>query len=101
MHAALPSADPVDYVAVSVDFTFDPGNSRRCVDVSIVDDDILEATENFFGDLTTTDPAVTLNPDRAQVDINEDPNDGKLLIESESSFHHTGHLVHYKYTGPQ
>ena len=48
------------------------------MDVPITNDEILEATENFFGDLTTTDPAVTLNPDRARVDINEDPNDGKF-----------------------
>ena len=48
------------------------------MNVPIENDVILEDTENFFGSLTTTNPAVTLNPDTAQVDINEDTNDGIL-----------------------
>ena len=48
--------------------------------VAITDDDILEDTENFFGTLTTTDSSVTLTPDRAQVNIFEDPNDGESKL---------------------
>ena len=58
-----------DYTATTVDFTFGPGVSRQCVNVSIEDDIPLENTETFFGNLTTTDAGVTLNPDTAQVDI--------------------------------
>ena len=50
--------------------------------VAITDDDILEDTENFFGTLTTTDSSVTLNPDRAQVNIFEDPDDGENKLNS-------------------
>ena len=47
------------------------------MNVAITDYNILEDTENFFGTLTTTDSGVTLNPDRAQVNIFEDPDDGE------------------------
>ena len=52
------------------------------MNVAIADDDILEDTENFFGTLTTTDSGVTLNPDRAQVNIFEDPDDGENELMS-------------------
>ena len=58
-----------------MDFTFGPGVSRRCVNVTIVNDDILEGAENFFSTLTTTDLDVILLPNEAQVVINEDPDD--------------------------
>ena len=45
--------------------------------VPIINDDILEDIESFTVSLTTSDSAVTLNPDLARVDIVEDPNDGK------------------------
>ena len=62
-----------------MNWIFDDSTTRNCVFVSIENDDILEDTERFFGRLTTTDGAVTLNPDQAQVNIFEDSNDGKDL----------------------
>ena len=67
----------VDHVEITTDFTFSPGISRLCVNVPIVNDDILEGNEDFFTSLTTTDAAVILNPDEAMVSILEDPTDGK------------------------
>ena len=58
-----------------MDFTFGPGVSRRCVNVTIANDDILEGAENFFSTLTTTDLDVILLPNEAEVVINEDPDD--------------------------
>lgn len=74
------SVAPVDYDATTVNFVFDADNSRRCVTVPIEDADILKDTENFFGDLTTIDPAVILLPDMAEVEISEDPDDGEKDI---------------------
>ena len=71
------SAAPVDYDGTNLDFVFDADNSIHCVNVSIVDDEILEDTENFFGTLTTTDSAVLLIPDEAEVEIIEDPDEGE------------------------
>ena len=79
LYSAIPiSAAPSDYGEATAEFTYDADNSRHCVIVSIENDDILEDTEDFFGSLTTTDMAVTLDPERARVEITEDPNDGKL-----------------------
>ena len=49
------------------------------MDVPIINDDILEDTESFTTNFTTSDSAVTLNLDLAQVDIFEDPNDGNNI----------------------
>ena len=73
----LSTVAPVDYEETITDFTFGPGIDRLCVDVPIVNDDILEGNEQFFGTLTTTDPDVLVNPDEATVTIIEDPNDSK------------------------
>ena len=70
-------AAPADYGETIQDLTFDGSTDRNCVTVPIVNDDALEATESFTASLTTSDLAVTLNPDLARVDIFEDPNDGK------------------------
>ena len=73
----LSAIAPVDFGGAAVDFTFGPGVSRLCVEVTIEDDDILEDEEDFFATLTTTDPDVILNPDEARVVITEDPMDSK------------------------
>ena len=75
MHIA--TVAPIDYDSTTLDFNFDSGNTRRCANVTILNDGILEATEGFFVSLTTADPAVTIDPNMAQVDILEDPDDGK------------------------
>ena len=67
----------MDYTAASASFTYDAANYRRCIEVFIENDDILEAQEHFLGSLTTTDTAVILNPPETEVLINEDPNDSK------------------------
>ena len=68
---------PSDYGTTDVDFVFGPGVDRVCANVPIVNDDIFEGVENFFASLTTSDSAVTLSPDEAEVIILEDPDDGE------------------------
>ena len=70
---------PADYQGPSMDLTFGPGITRRCVDVTVVEDDIMENTENFFGSLTTTDTLLTLDPDVAEVVISEDSSDSEFI----------------------
>ena len=64
-----------------MNWVFDDSTAGNCINVSIENDNILEDTERFFGSLTTTDGAVTLNPDQAQVNIFEDSNDGKDIYD--------------------
>ncbi len=56
---------------------FDGSSTNRTVRITIIDDAILEDNESFFGNLATTDAAVTVDPDEAEATIIED-NDGKL-----------------------
>ena len=74
-----PSSAGLDYVAVDTVLQFDSVTSVVPVVVTIIDDDILEFDEIFLAALGTTDPAVDLDPDAAQVAIIED-NDGKYEL---------------------
>ena len=55
------------------------------MDVPIINDDILEDTESFTANLTTSDSAVTLNPDLARVDISEGSTDSKSTTNNISN----------------
>ena len=55
------------------------------MNVTIVNDDIVENTENFFANLTTTDTLLTLDPDVAEVIISEDSSDSEF-IETRKEF---------------
>ena len=62
-------------------FTFGPSSLRQCATVNIVDDVIaLEGAENFFANLNTADPGVTLEPISARVFIESE--DGEDCIAS-------------------
>ncbi len=60
-----------------VTLQFDGSYTSRTVRITIIDDAILDDYESFFGKLTTIDPAVTVDPDLAEVAIYKD-NDSKL-----------------------
>ena len=70
-------AAPSDYTATSVDLTFTPGVNSLTVSVPIIDNGILEGTEQFFGDLSTSDPDVDLRPQRTTIKITDD--DGNFI----------------------
>ena len=59
--------------------TFSPTVDVNEVSVNIIDDDIHENSETFFGLLDSQDPSVITNPERATVTITDD-NDRKLLF---------------------
>ena len=67
----LPPA-PSDYTTVSMDLTFDNGNTARTVMIPIVGDNVVESTESFTVSLTTGDSAVMLNPQTTTVTIQDD-----------------------------
>ncbi len=56
---------------------FNGSSTSQTVRITIIDDAILEHDESFFGKLTATDPAVTVDPNQAEATIIED-NDSKL-----------------------
>lgn len=51
--------------------SFDGDNTRRCLNVSTTEDELLEGEENFMLDLDTDDPSIVLAPEEAEVRIND------------------------------
>ena len=47
-----------DFDRGNMPLLFPPGTSRQCVEIFIVDDDLLETFETFSVELTTTDESV-------------------------------------------
>ena len=79
---ATSTAPSNDFVAVAnQDVVFDPSTDSRNVAVTIVEDNRAEVTENFYGNLSTSDGSVQLSPDSARVDILESSRvDSKFII---------------------
>ena len=79
--------EPEDYQKTTMELSFDSENSRHCVAVPIVDDDLVEDGETFFGalSLTTTSASgttdrIAINPPETAVTIQSD--DGKEISPS-------------------
>jgi hypothetical protein len=68
-HRFLSCPAPSDYTATTDTFTFSGTQNRDCVDVPIISNNIIELPESFFGNLETTAPRVTLNPDVTEITI--------------------------------
>ena len=67
----LESAAPADYTATTATFTFSGTQNRDCVNVPINEDNILEVRETFSGNLDTSAPRVTLQPDVTVITITD------------------------------
>ena len=62
-------AAPGDYTATTATFIFSQTQNQDCVNVPIISDGIAEDSESFTGNLDTTAPRVTLDPDVTEVTI--------------------------------
>ena len=68
---------PMDYVNVSTILAFGTCNTQQCIEISIVDDMIVEMTESFFVTLeriSDLDSRIRLDPVEEKVEITD--NDG-------------------------
>jgi len=72
MFVFLTSPAGIEYIHVSTDVTFNAGISTQMVTIPIVDNMIVADSTSFNVILTTTDPAVVLNPTTADVTIEDD-----------------------------
>ena len=70
-----------DYSSLSMSLTFLPGDTigspPRCVDINILDDDIVENEEEFTVTLTSSTVIQAVNVTSINVTIYEDTSDGK------------------------
>ena len=75
------STAPMDYNNPGmITLQFDSVDTEQLAVITIVNDDIFENEENFFANLVSFDQAVIVNPMRAEVRIQADVNDGKLVL---------------------
>ena len=74
--ARLFDAVEEDFVGSSVDVTFVPGDTQVPVAVQIIDDVVLERTEEFYATVRAFDSRVTVIQSSATVRIQD--NDGKV-----------------------
>ena len=65
----------MDYIVTSRVLTFNAATSSQTVTILILEDRLFEGSETIIVTLTSTDPAVILNPSSASVTIED--NDGK------------------------
>ncbi len=61
-----------DYESVMAQLLFGPGQVKQCVNITILEDDILEGPEDFQTNLSTSVDRVTLDPEMATVNIEDD-----------------------------
>ena len=66
-----------DYTAVAMTVTFQAGDDTATVEVTILDDTIIEESEIFTASLSTTESNVMLGDDIATITILDD--DGKFM----------------------
>ena len=75
------SADPMDYMEESESLVFDASTGVQQIAVTIINDNAVENSESFYGNLSTSDVAVDLAPNAARVTIQEvSGEDGKCYI---------------------
>ncbi len=58
-----------DYEAVIAQLLFSPGQIKECVNITILDDNILEGPEDFQTTLSRSVDRVTLDPEMAAINI--------------------------------
>ena len=76
----ISTPDGSDYNAiVPMVLTFDRDTSNFSIPINIIDDQVHELDEQFFGDLVTSDEDVILDPQRTRVRIAD--NDGMLQLQ--------------------
>ena len=54
-------ADGSDYTGLSTSLTLQPGEDKVFINISTIDDQLLEERETFYVHLMTSDPAVVLS----------------------------------------
>ena len=62
----------MDFLNITIDLAFKPSSPSQTVMVSILNDTVPEDLEYFIRSLMSNDPAVTLNPVTATVNILDD-----------------------------
>ena len=72
----------MDYASLNKTLTFSQETTVTTFDVFIVNDTVLEGTEQFFVSLKTLNSRVNLDPSRVPVRILDDDGKQKIIIQA-------------------
>ena len=67
----------MDYIAASGSITFSSSSEQQCMDIRVVDDDVLESLETFVININTSVNRVVLEPKLIVVEIQDINREGK------------------------
>ena len=61
----------MDYTPPPINFVFEVGDSRSCIDIIVRSDNLFESSEEFRGQASTTTPRVNIDPPETVVEITD------------------------------
>ena len=61
-----------DFIETPHSFLFTPSQTEHCFDVCLINDDIYEVRQEFFVNLTSNSPGVTLSPQFSIIVVDDD-----------------------------
>ena len=79
MYCCMVTDSPDDFISVNQELTFEPLQNRVCVNVTIVNDEVVELTESFFA---------VIKPEKMHSHIDLDPRTSTefFIINDDSEF---------------
>jgi len=76
----LPYAAPQDYIVISTHLLLTPSETRKCINITLLDDSIVEEREKFALELASSEVGILLNPNKTTITIQD--TDRKSLHKS-------------------
>ena len=70
-----------DYTALNTELTFVAPSTRACQDINILNDQLYEVDENFFGELTSSNPRVEVITARRRTTVEINGKDSKCVAQ--------------------
>lgn len=67
----LPRAAPQDYIGISTHLLLTPSETRKCINITLLDDSIVEEREKFALELASSEVGILLNPNKTTITIED------------------------------
>lgn len=67
----LPCTAPQDYIGISTHLLLTPSETRKCINITLLDDSIVEEREKFALELASSEVGILLNPNKTTITIED------------------------------
>lgn len=82
----LPRAAPQDYIGISTHLLLTPSETRKCINITLLDDSIVEEREKFALELASSEVGILLNPNKTTITIQDTDRKSLHNIEMQLTF---------------